>query len=100
MDQKQNQLVHHDEYKIDELNLDLMLMIMDLIDHSKLKLIWKILLKIENIFTVWFNRGIRLDFFGKFRLFEFFSSIGNELFVSATSGGSVEEFSLTNDADL
>jgi len=39
MDQKQNQLVHHDEYKIDELNLDLMLMIMDLIDHSKLKLI-------------------------------------------------------------
>jgi len=41
-----------------------------------------------------------LDFFVEFRLFEFFSSIGNELFVSATSGGSVEEFSLTNDADL
>jgi len=35
MDQKQNQLVHHDEYKIDELNLGLMLRIMDLIDHSK-----------------------------------------------------------------
>jgi hypothetical protein len=42
MDQKQNQLVHHDEYKINELNLDLMLMIMDLIDHSKEKLVEKL----------------------------------------------------------
>jgi hypothetical protein len=33
-------------------------------------------------------------------LVEFFSSIGDELFVSETSGRSVEEFSLTNDADL
>ncbi len=35
MDQKQNPRVHHDEYKIDELNLGLMLKIMDPIDHSK-----------------------------------------------------------------
>lgn len=34
LDQMQNRLVHHDEYKIDELNLDWMLMKVDLIDHS------------------------------------------------------------------
>jgi hypothetical protein len=36
----------------------------------------------------------------KLRLFEFFSSIGNALLVSEVSEGSIEEFSLTNDADL
>jgi hypothetical protein len=41
-----------------------------------------------------------VDFFVKFRLLEVFSSIGNELLVSVTSGESVEGFSFTNDADL
>ncbi len=60
-----------------------------------IEIISKIRFNLEEIFTIWFNRGIVLDF-----LVEFFSSIGDELFVSETSGRSVEEFSLTNDADL
>jgi hypothetical protein len=41
LDQMRNQLVHHDEYKIDELNLDWKWMIMDRVDHSNKKLFTK-----------------------------------------------------------